>query len=116
MLTPYSVSDTTKPLTLSQVDSLIRLSEGLKTLRERFDVSIREAATFRSLWQSEKDNRAKDKADYTNIINGYAAIETSHRLEIAGLNKKYRGQVRKNRILFILFVAAGSFGVYQTIK
>lgn len=114
--TPSWGQDSTYRLSPKQQDSLIRLSEGLKTLRELFDVSIKESETYKSLWQWEKDNRAKDKVDYQTIINGYVAIEQSNKNEIKVLTKKYKGQVRKSRFLFILVIAAGSFGVYQSLR
>lgn len=114
--TPSWGQDSTYRMSVRQQDSLIRLSEGLKTLRELFNASIKDADTYKTLWQSEKDNRAKDKADQKIIIDGYAAIDQGLRNEITALNKKYKGQVRKNRVLFILFVAASSFGIYQTLK
>lgn len=109
-------SDTTKKLSIRQVDSLIRLSEGLKILRDRFDLSIKESATFKSLWQSEKETREKDKADYKIIIDGYAAIVASDKDKLKVLERKYKGQVRKNRFMFIISIAAVSFGVYSMIK
>lgn len=112
----FSVSDTTKPLTLSQVDSLIKLSEGLKTLRERFNVSIKEAATYRTLWESEKDARAKDKADYAIIIDGYAAIDQQLRNDLAAMTRRVKKETRLKRLWQVVAVAAGAFGIYQSLK
>lgn len=96
-------------MTIKQVDSAIRFAEKIKTLTERYDFCIKECSNFKTLWQSEKDARAKDKINYQEIIDGYAA-------NIELLQKKYIGQVRKNRMLFILSIGALGFGLYQIIK
>lgn len=101
-------------LSVKRQDSAIKFAESVKTLRDLFDVSIKEAAHFKSAFSTEKENRAKDARDYKIIIDGYAAIETSNRIEIATLNKKYRGQVRKSRFLFVLAIGGVGFGLYKT--
>lgn len=103
-------------MTLKQVDSAIRFAEKVKTLTERYEFIVHESQTFNNLWQSEKDNRIKDKADYKIIIDGYQAIETSDKAQIKLLTKKYKGQVRKARFMFVVSIAAVGFGVYSFLK
>lgn len=112
----WGQSDTTYKLSIRQIDSLIRFSESVKTLRERFDLSIKESATFKSLWQSEKETREKDRADYKIIIDGYAAIVASDKDKLKLLERKYKAQVRKNRFMVIISIGALGFGLYQSLK
>lgn len=109
-------SDTTKKLSIKQVDSLIRFSESVKTLRERFDLSIKEASTFKSLWQSEKESREKDKADYKLMIDGYSAIEASNGAQIRLLTRKYKSAVRLGRFYLVIAGAAVGFAAYTLVK
>ena len=95
---------------------MIRFSESVKTLRERFDVSIKEAATFKSLWQIEKETRQKDKEDYNRIIEGFSAIETSQRIEIEGLKKQVRKATVGKRVWQVIAAVVGGFAIYQSIK
>lgn len=97
-----------------QQDSAFRFSESVKTLRDSFYISMKESAHFKSQWTNEIEGRAKDKSDYKIIIDGYAAIETSNRIQIATLNKKYKGQVRKSRFLFVVAIGGVGYGLYKT--
>lgn len=103
-------------MTIKQVDSAIRFAEKVKTLTDRYEFSLKESETFKNLWQSEKENRLKDKADYQLIIDGYSAISTSDKAQIKLLTKKYKGQVRKARFMFVVSIAAIGFGVYSFLK
>lgn len=109
-------NDTAYKMSLRQQDSAIRFSEGVKTLVERYNFKVKESDTFKSLWRTEVENRAKDAADYKIIIDGYSAIETSNRIQIATLNRKYKGQVRKARLMLIISIGAVGYGIYQTLK
>lgn len=106
--------DTVYNLSIRQVDSLIRFSEKVKSLTERYDFVVQETSTFKSLWQSEKTARAEDKKNYNTIIEGFSAIETSHRIQIETLNKKYKGAVRLGRFYLVIAVAGVGFGIYKT--
>ena len=114
--TPCWGQDSTYRLSPKQQDSLIRLSEGLKTLRELFNVSIKEVDTYKALWQWEKDNRAKDKTDYQVIIDGYVAIDQSNKNEITALKKQVRKATRGKRLWQVLTGIAVGFAVYSTLK
>lgn len=100
-------------MTIKQVDSAIRFAEKVKTLTERYEFIVHESETFKNLWQSEKENRLKDKADYKIIVDGYQAIETSDKAQIKLITKKYKGQVRKARFMFIISIGAVGFGLYS---
>lgn len=103
-------------MSIKQQDSAIKFAEGVKTLVERYNFKVQESDTFKSLWQSEKTARAEDKKNYTTIIEGFSAIETSHRIQIETLNKKYRGAVRLGRFYLVLATGAAAFGVYTLFK
>lgn len=114
MSIPCLVSDTTKPLSLTQVDSLIRLSEKFKSLSERYDFAVQERAGFKFLWESEKEARQKDKKNNQGIIDGYAAIETTNRIEIAGLKKDVRKATVGKRVWQVIAAIIAAFAAYQT--
>lgn len=94
-------------MSVRQQDSAIKFAEGYKSLTERYNFKVKESETFKNLWESEKENRAKDKADFQSMINGYAAIETSQRIEIVGLKKENKKLRNGNVIWKGLTIAGG---------
>lgn len=58
----------------------------------------------------------KTNKQYEEMMRNAAMIADLRKADLADMTKKYKGQVRKNRFLFVVAVAAGAFGVYQTIK
>jgi hypothetical protein len=112
---PYSVSDTTKPLTVTQVDSLIKFSEYTKTLRDKNEDLAKQLGVITYLWEQEQKRREKDSISVMRIMGGYETSQKNLTNAYGTLEKKYKGQVRKNRTLFLALVASLGYAFIKTV-
>jgi hypothetical protein len=115
MSIPCSVGDTTKPLTVTQVDSLIKFSEYTKSLRDKNEDLAKQLGVITYLWQQDQKRREQDSVSVMRMMGGFEAQQTTQINAYNSLNKKYKGQVRKNRALFLALVASLIYTVTKTI-
>jgi hypothetical protein len=97
------------------VDSLIKFSEYTKTLRDKNEDLAKQLGVITYLWEQEQKRREKDSISVMRIMGGYETSQKNLTNAYGTLNKKYKGQVRKNRTLFLALVASLGYAFIKTV-
>lgn len=82
---------------------IILLEDNIKTYQEIIDAHKAIISTMKNSAQLDRE-----------IIASNQAITDMYKSDVKVLTRKYKGQVRKARFMFVISITAVGFGLYQT--